>query len=170
MDAWRTPKLVLRAHLPDQLAQFALDSWAPSPRVRFPTPITTKAGPMPPHQRLRSDNRNDRQNGWKPSIHLHEEPAVAVSRLDAAPDPPPQDDQLMSEHRILRLKPALRLDRRRQDGQSETQHPDHSASLGDSITSSTRIRFSVHTGSRGRCADAGGRANTHRSVSHHDPK
>src|SRR5258705_13947578 len=27
----------------------------------------------------------------------------------------------------------------------ETEQPDHSASLGDSITSSTRIRFSVHT-------------------------
>src|SRR5258708_1128670 len=36
-------------------------------------------------------------------------------------------------------------DWRGQDGQSETEQPDHSASLGDSITSSTRIRFSVHT-------------------------
>src|ERR1700682_686180 len=34
---------------------------------------------------------------------------------------------------------------RGQDGQNETEQPDHSASLGDSITSSTRIRFSVHT-------------------------
>jgi hypothetical protein len=32
-----------------------------------------------------------------------------------------------------------------QDGQNETEQPDHSDSLGDSITSSTRIRFSVHT-------------------------
>jgi hypothetical protein len=31
---------------------------------------------------------------------------------------------------------------------SETEQPDHSASLGDSITSSTRIRFSVHTSRR----------------------
>jgi hypothetical protein len=31
------------------------------------------------------------------------------------------------------------------DGQNETKQPDHSASLGDSITSSTRIGFSVHT-------------------------
>jgi hypothetical protein len=35
--------------------------------------------------------------------------------------------------------------RRGQDGQNETEQPDHSASLGDSITASTRIRFSVHT-------------------------
>ena len=49
----------------------------------------------------------------------------------------------MPEHRILRLKPALRLEWR---GKNETEQPDHSASLGDSVTSSTRIRFSVHTG------------------------
>jgi hypothetical protein len=29
VDAWRTPKLVLRAHLPDQRSQFHLDSRAP---------------------------------------------------------------------------------------------------------------------------------------------
>ena len=34
---------------------------------------------------------------------------------------------------------------RGQDGQNETEQPDHSASLGDSITLSTQIRFSVHT-------------------------
>jgi hypothetical protein len=42
------------------------------------------------------------------------------------------------------------LDARRaascQDGQNETEQTDHSASLGDSITASTRIRFSVHAG------------------------
>jgi hypothetical protein len=51
----------------------------------------------------------------------------------------------MSKHRVLSFKPHLRLEWRGQDGQSETEQPDHSASLGDSITSSTRIRFSVHT-------------------------
>jgi hypothetical protein len=61
--------------------------------------------------------------------------------------PAPQDMQLMSKHRVLSLKPYLRLEWRGQDGQSETEQPDHSASLSDSITSSTRIRFSVHTGS-----------------------
>src|SRR6266851_4050155 len=47
---------------------------------------------------------------------------------------------------VLCFKPQLRLEWRGQDGQNETKQPDHSASLGDSITSSTRIRFSVHTG------------------------
>src|ERR1700686_3227403 len=59
--------------------------------------------------------------------------------------PAPQDIQLMSKHRVLSLKPQLRLEWRGQDGQNETEQPDHSASLGDSITASTQIRFSVHT-------------------------
>jgi len=57
----------------------------------------------------------------------------------------PQNNQLMSKHRVLGFKPQLRLEWRGQDGQNETKQPDHSASLGDFITSSTRIRFSVHT-------------------------
>src|SRR5260370_33722307 len=40
-------------------------------------------------------------------------------------------------------KPDLRLEWRGQGGQDETQKPDHSVSLGDSVTSSTRIGFSV---------------------------
>src|SRR5260370_17127567 len=51
----------------------------------------------------------------------------------------------MSKHHVLSSKPQLRLEWRGQDGQNETEQPDHSANLGDSITASTRIRFSVHT-------------------------
>jgi hypothetical protein len=65
--------------------------------------------------------------------------------LDTATQPALQNNQLMSKHRVLSLKPHLRLEWRGQDGQDETQKPDHSASLGDSITSSTQIEFSVHT-------------------------
>ena len=43
---------------------------------------------------------------------------------------------------------ALRLEWQGQDGQKETEQPDHSASLSDFTTSSTRIKFSVHTGAR----------------------
>jgi hypothetical protein len=65
--------------------------------------------------------------------------------LDTATQLAPQNNQLMSERRILSRKPNLRLQWRGQDGQNETEQPDHSASLGDSVTSSTRIGFSVHT-------------------------
>src|SRR6266702_8004528 len=69
-----------------------------------------------------------------------------VREPDATMQPTPQDIQLMSKHRILSFKPQLRLEWQRQDGQHETEQPDHSASLCGSITSSTWIRFSVHTG------------------------
>src|SRR6202165_5996986 len=103
-------KQILRAHLPDQRAQFNLDSRAPSSPPRFPTPIAAKAGPVPTHQRLRLDNRYDLQDRRKTSIHLDEEPAVVVCEPSPTPHPAPQDDPLMSENRILRLKPQLRLD------------------------------------------------------------
>jgi hypothetical protein len=60
-----------------------------------------------------------------------------VRQPDATMQATPQDNQLMSKHRVLSLKPQLRLEWQAQDGQNETKQPDHSASLGDSITSST---------------------------------
>ena len=69
-----------------------------------------------------------------------------VRKPDATVPPAPQDIQLVSKHRVLSLKPQLRLEWRAQDGQNETEQPHHSASLGDSIPASTQIRFSVHTG------------------------
>jgi len=61
--------------------------------------------------------------------------------------PAPQDIQLMSKHCVLGFKPHLRLERRGQHGQNETEQPDHSASLGDSITSSTSDKvFGTHSG------------------------
>ena len=120
---------------------------------------------MPPHQRFRLDNRYDLQDRRKPSIHLEQKPAIVVrklgptyhlrrkrsrsaqssgklSRFCHSINP----DRVFDTHnRVLSLKPHLRLEWRGQDGQNETEQPDHSASLGDSITSSTRIRFLVHT-------------------------
>ena len=37
----------------------------------------------------------------------------------------PQNDQLMSEHRILCLKSAFRLEWRGQNGQDEAEQPKH---------------------------------------------
>jgi hypothetical protein len=83
---------------------------------------------------------------------LDKKPAIMVRKPDATMQPAPHDNQLMSKHRVLSFKPQLRFEWRSQDGQSETEQPDHSASLGDSITSSTQIRFSVHTAQNNRCA------------------
>jgi hypothetical protein len=68
-----------------------------------------------------------------------------VREPDATMQSPPQDNQLMSKHRVLSFKPQLRLEWQGQDGQHEREQPDHPASLGDSIMPSTQTRFSVHT-------------------------
>jgi hypothetical protein len=57
--------------------------------------------------------------GHDPSIQLDQEQAIAVRELDATAHPPLQHDQLMSEHRILSLKSALRLERRGEQGKEE---------------------------------------------------
>jgi len=49
------------------------------------------------------------------------EPAIIVGERDATTQPTLQNNQLMSKHRVLSLKPQLRLEWRGQDGQSETE-------------------------------------------------
>src|SRR5260221_3082538 len=146
VDAWRAPKRIFDAHPADQYAQLRVDLRSPSPWARLPTPVAAKAGPMPTEERLGPEDCENLQDCRKPAIQLDQEPAIMVRKPDATMQPAPQDNQLMSKHRVLSLKPQLRLEWRGQDGQNETEQPDHSASLGDSITSSTRIRISLHPG------------------------
>lgn len=64
-----------------------------------------------------------------------------VGEPNATMEPTLQDNQLLSKHRVLGFKPQLRLEGCGQDGQSETEQPDHSANAGDAITPSTRMVF-----------------------------
>jgi hypothetical protein len=84
---------------------------------------------MPTHQRFRLDNPHDLQNRRKPSVHLEEEPAIAVREPGPAGHLAPQNDQLMSERGILSLKPALRLEWRGLHGQNKANQRDHLANL-----------------------------------------
>src|SRR5499427_3689627 len=136
VNAWRAPKRILPAHLPNQRTQLYLDLRATSPRVRLPTPIATKTGPMPTQERLGPNDCENPQDCRKPAIQLGKEPAIMVREPDAPMQPAPQDNQLMSKHRVLGFKPQLRLEWRGQDGQSEAEQPDHPASLGDSNAAS----------------------------------
>ena len=52
-------------------------------------------------------------------------------------------EEILLPARVVNLADVVAV--HRAGGSTTTQEPDHSASLGDSITSSTRIRFSVHT-------------------------
>jgi hypothetical protein len=64
--------------------------------------------------------RDDLQNRREPSIQLDQKPAIVVRQPGSAPHFTPRNYQLMSERRVLGLKPALRLEWRSQDGQYET--------------------------------------------------
>jgi hypothetical protein len=110
VDARGAPQRVLDTHSPDQGAQLRVNLRPPSKRARLPTPIPTKTGPMPTDQRVWTDDRDDLQDRRKPSIQLDKEHAIAVREPDSAAHLTPQNDQLMSECRILCLKPALRLE------------------------------------------------------------
>ena len=96
VDAWRAPKWVLGTHPPDQRAQLRLDWRPPSPSTRFPTPVATKAGPVPTHERLGPHDRENPEDCWKPTIQLDKEPSIMVRQPDATMQPTPQYDQLMS--------------------------------------------------------------------------
>ena len=66
-----------------------------------------KAGSMPSHECFGLDDRDGVKNRGKPSIQLHEEPAVTVRKLDTVAQLAPQHDQLLSERRMLGFKPVL---------------------------------------------------------------
>jgi len=108
MDTRRASQRILDAHPPDQRTQIRINLRSPSPGARFPTPITVKAGPMPPNERLGSDDRENVQDQREPSIQPDKEPTIAVREPDSPLHLTPQDDRLMSERRILCFKPALR--------------------------------------------------------------
>ena len=91
------PRLhVLDTHPPNQRAQLGLDWRPPSPSTRFPTPVATKAGPVPRHERLGPHDRENPEDCWKPTIQLDKEPSIMVRQPDATMQPTPQYDQLMS--------------------------------------------------------------------------
>src|SRR5262245_34984744 len=105
VDAWRAPKRIFDAHPPDQAPQLRLDLRSPSPWARLPTPVAAKSGPVPTHERLGPDDGENLQNCRKPAIQLDKEQAIMVREPDAPMRPAPQDNQLMSKHRVLSFKP-----------------------------------------------------------------
>src|SRR5665811_2034682 len=156
VDARRAPERVLNAHPPDQRAEVRFDLRPPSPCARLPTPIAAKAGPMPTHERLGTDDREDLHGRRKPSIQLDKEPAIIVRKSGPARHLTPQNNQLMSERRVLCFKPALRLEWRGQDGKDEAEQCKHYAlTLGDSFSRSNADEvFGTHRGRRVRMRSA----------------
>ena len=95
-------KRIFDAHPPDQLAQFRVDLRSSSQWARLPTPVgAAKTCRAPLHRRLGPDDRENLQDRWKPATQLDQEPAIMVGEPDATLRPAPQDNQLVSKHRVL---------------------------------------------------------------------
>jgi len=114
------PERVLDAHLRISRPQFRVDLRPPAKRARLPTPAPTKAGLMPTHERLGTDDHEDLQDRWKLAIQLDKEQAIVVRKPDARMHHAAQHNQLVSGHGILGFKPTFRLEWRDQDGQGKT--------------------------------------------------
>jgi hypothetical protein len=60
---------------------------------------------VPTYEDLGPDDCENLQDRREPAIALNEEPAIVVRKTSPTLQLTPQDDQLMSEHRILSFKP-----------------------------------------------------------------
>ena len=112
MDAWGAPQRIVNAHPSDQCTQVRFDLRPTSKGAGLPTPIPAETGTMPTHERLRSDDRDDIQNRWKPSIQLDEEEAISVCEVNATTHLPPQYDHLTSERGAARAGKASGVQQR----------------------------------------------------------
>src|SRR5213080_1302913 len=102
-------------------ARRSIDLRTSYPVPGLPSPVAAKPGPMPPHERLGSDDMKHLEDGWKQSIELDEDPPIEVGQTNPAPALTPQHEQLVAQDRILGLKPRVRSTRRDQDGQNRPE-------------------------------------------------
>jgi hypothetical protein len=78
---------------------------------------------LPTHDRLGPDDHEHLQDRRNPPIQLGKEPAIMVPEPDATMQPTPQDNQLMSKHRVLSFQASLRLEGRGQDANTKQSSP-----------------------------------------------
>src|SRR5260370_16960785 len=98
MDARRTPQRIVNAHPADQRAQVRVDLGPTSKAAGFPTPVMAKAGPMPTHRGLRSNDSDGPDHRWKPSIPQDQKKAIPIFNLNATPPPPHHPNPLITTH------------------------------------------------------------------------
>ena len=121
VDARRSPQRIVNAHPSDECAQVRVDLRPTFKGARFPTPVPAETGSMPSYEGLGVNNCDGLEDCRKPSIQLDEEQTITIRKPDTATHLPSQYDELMSERSVLRLKSALRLERRDEQGQAEAE-------------------------------------------------
>ncbi len=112
---------IVNAHPSDEHAQVPIDLRPTSKGAGFPTPVPAEAGSVPSHQGLGANNCNGLEGCRKPPIQSDEEQTITIREADTTAHLPPQNDELTSERSVLRLKSALRLEWRDEQGQAEAE-------------------------------------------------
>jgi hypothetical protein len=158
VDARGSPERVLQAHPPDQRPQLGSERRSSRARARLPSPVPAKSRPVPPQEGLRTHDDDGFQDRGKPPIQLDKEQAIAIREPDPFAHLTPQDNQLLSKRRVLRLKPAPRLERRGQLSQDETEQSEHRAQVRRFCRRSTRMIFRYTQRSDPIPVETGGKA------------
>src|ERR1039458_4653217 len=125
MDARRTPKRIVAAHLADQIAQFGIDRGAPASVPGFPAPprTPTRAMPLDDRPRLNDDERIQKA-GTEPVKPGKQRPITAEKpyplRSFAA-----QDIQLMAEDENLSVEMSARPKAVANEAEQQIHEPCH---------------------------------------------
>ena len=88
---------------------------------------------------------DDKRNPQLPAEKIGPRASLSVGQPNPAPALSLQHDQLLSEHRDLRLEPRLGSERRDQDGQERTRGAQSPDQLTRFALPLNGMRFSVHT-------------------------
>ena len=106
MNSRSAPQWVLLAHQPDEIAQLPLDSGPSWRSSRFPTPVGSKSGSMPPQDRGRLNNSGQTEQVRPHSGHPNHQGTVTCPKPDTLWGSPQGDVELMTQKKVLDFKPA----------------------------------------------------------------
>jgi hypothetical protein len=92
--------------IPEEFSIKLIDSvYSAKTRIASLRFVPRDAGPAPTHERLGPNDCENLKDERKPAIQLDKEPAIMVREPDATMQATPQNNQLMSKHRVLGFKP-----------------------------------------------------------------
>src|SRR5262249_3051210 len=90
-------------------------------------------------------NNTDKAFGTHTSHRLQQRESIEQRNINQPSNLPTQNHELVRNCGVFGLQPNLRLDWQDQNGNEAEQHQHCALTLGDSLSQTIRIRFSVHT-------------------------
>src|SRR5260370_30194050 len=108
--------------------------------------MQAETSPVPSDDRVRLDNRDGAQHRREQAIETDEEQAIGDRQFRLRGNTPAQHVQLMRQHDDFGFQPRLRLERRDQHVEKQTDEREHLGSAyPTSLPSAVWIEFSVST-------------------------